>query len=272
MTGPEQAPAGIDPSVPSVARMYDYLLGGKDNFASDREAAAQIIKLSPNAREVAQTNRAFLGRAVHAVAGTGIDQFLDIGTGLPTQENVHQVAARVSPGSRVVYVDYDPIVLVHARALLAETADTVVVAGDMREPKAILDHPDVTGHLDFGRPLAVILVAVLHFIPDDDQAQTIVRTIRESLPSGSHLIISHVTAGELGDDVVGEGRDVYRKTSSGNVTPRTREQIARFFDGLEMMEPGLVSVTDWRPDTAPLDPALAGPGGADILCGVGRVL
>ncbi|MEV5500943.1 SAM-dependent methyltransferase [Nonomuraea fuscirosea] len=270
MTEQERAPAGVDATVPSVARMYDYLLGGKDNFRADREAAAQIIQLSPNAKEVAQANRAFLGRAVRAVAEGGIHQFLDIGTGLPTQDNVHQVAARFSPGSRVVYVDNDPIVLVHARALLAETDDVVVVEGDMREPKAILGHPDVTGHLDFRQPLTVIMVAVLHFIPDDDQAQSIVRTVRESLPSGSHLIISHVTAGELGSDVVGEGNDVYRRTTAGNVTPRTREQIAGFFEGLELMEPGLVSTTDWRPEVA-LDPSLAGPGGADILCAVGRV-
>ncbi|MCF6469883.1 SAM-dependent methyltransferase [Nonomuraea sp. MG754425] len=271
MMGQERAPAGVDPNVPSVARMYDFLLGGKDHFRSDREAAARIIQLSPNAREIAQANRAFLGRAVRVAAEDGIDQFLDLGTGLPTQENVHQVAARVSPGARVVYVDHDPIVLVHARALLAETSDTVVVAGDMRDPKAILGHPDVTGHLDFDRPLAVLMVAVLHFIPDDDQAQVIVRTIRESLPSGSHLIISHVTVGELDSAVVGEGRDVYRRTSAGNVTPRTREQITGFFEGLEMLEPGLVSSNAWRPDAAPLDPALSGPSGAEILCGVARV-
>ncbi|MGP3921204.1 SAM-dependent methyltransferase [Nonomuraea sp. 10N515B] len=270
MTEHEQAPAGVDVTVPSVARMYDYLLGGKDNFPADREAAAHIIRLSPNAREVARANRAFLGRAVAAVAENGIRQFLDIGTGLPTQENVHQVAGRVSPGSRVVYVDNDPIVLVHARALLAETADTIVVEGDMRDPQAILGNPDVARHLDFGQPLAVLMVAVLHFIPDDDLAQTIVRTVRESLPSGSHLIISHVVVGELDSDVVGEGRDVYRKTSAGNVTPRTREQIAGFFEGLEMLEPGLVSTSDWRPNVA-LDPSLAGPTGADIICGVGRV-
>ncbi|MEU6721736.1 SAM-dependent methyltransferase [Nonomuraea sp. NPDC046802] len=270
MTEQERAPAGIDPTVPSVARMYDYLLGGKDNFAADRQAAAQIMQLSPNAKEVAQANRAFLGRAVRAVAESGIGQFLDIGTGLPTQENVHQVARRFSPGSRVVYVDNDPIVLVHARALLAENADTIVVEGDMREPKSVLSHPEITRHLDFEQPLAVFLVAVLHFIPDDDQAQSIVRSIREALPSGSHLIISHVTVGELDSDVVGEGREVYRRTSTGNVTPRTREQIAGFFEGLEMMEPGLVSTTDWRTETA-LDPSLAGPGGVDILCGIGRV-
>ncbi|GAA3205986.1 SAM-dependent methyltransferase [Nonomuraea helvata] len=271
MTEVERAPAGVDPTVPSVARMYDYLLGGKDNFAADREAAARIIQLSPNAKEVAQADRAFLGRAVRAVAESGIRQFLDIGTGLPTQENVHQVAGRVSPGSRVVYVDNDPIVLVHARALLAETADTIVVEGDMRDPKAILGHPQITRHLDFERPVAVLLVAVLHFVPDDDQAQSIVSSIREALPAGSHLIISHVTTGELDNEAVGEGREVYSKTRAGNVTPRTREQIAGFFEGLQMLEPGLVSTTDWRAEDV-LDPSLAGPGGADILCGVGRVL
>ncbi len=270
MTELERAPAGVDPTVPSVARMYDYLLDGKDNFAADREAAARILQLSPNAKEVAQANRAFLGRAVRAVAEGGVRQFLDIGTGLPTQENVHQVAGLVSPGSCVVYVDNDPIVLVHARALLAETADTIVVEGDMRDPKAILGHPHITRHLDFEQPVAVLLLAVLHFIPDDDQAQSIVSSIREALPSGSHLIISHVTTGELDNNAVGQGREVYSKTGAGNVTPRTREQIAGFFEGLDMLEPGLVSTTDWRTED-PLDPSLAGPGGADMLCGVGRV-
>ncbi|MEO3876412.1 SAM-dependent methyltransferase [Nonomuraea sp. B12E4] len=269
MTEQERAPAGVDPTVPSVARMYDYLLGGKDNFAADRAAAAHIMKLSPNAKEIAQANRVFLGHAVHAVAESGIRQFLDLGTGLPTQENVHQVAARVSPGSRVVYVDNDPIVLVHARALLAENADTIVVEADMREPKDFLRHPEITGHLDFEQPLAVLMLAVLHFIPDDDVVEGIVREVREVLPSGSYLIISHVTVGELQGDVVGEGREVYSKTSAGNLTPRTREQLAGFFEGLEMMEPGLVSTTRWHAES--LDPSLAGPGGADILCGVGRV-
>ncbi|WP_186403748.1 SAM-dependent methyltransferase [[Actinomadura] parvosata] len=267
VTEQEHAPAGVDPAVPSVARIYDYLLGGKDNFASDREAAAQILRLSPNAKEVARANRAFMGRAVRAIARKGVRQFLDIGTGLPTQENVHQVAAQVAPGTRVVYVDNDPIVLVHARALLAETADTIVVEGDMREPKAILTHPEILQHLDLRRPTAVLLMAVLHFIPDDDQVRDILRIVREALPSGSYLVISHVTEGRLDGRAVGAGREVYRRTSTGNVTPRSREVIAGFFDGLEMVEPGLVSAT--AEDA--LDASVAGPGGADVLCGIGRI-
>ncbi|SDL18888.1 SAM-dependent methyltransferase [Nonomuraea jiangxiensis] len=270
MTEQERAPAGIDPTVPSVARMYDYLLGGKDNFAADREAAAQILKISPNGREIARDNREFLGRAVRAVAEVGIRQFLDIGTGLPTQENVHQVARRAAPESRVVYVDNDPIVLTHARALLAETPDTIVVKGDMREPKAILGDPDVTRHLDLRRPLAVLLVSVLHFVGDDDEAFGIVRNIREALPSGSHLILSHVTAGELGSEDVGKGRAIYRGTTSGALAPRSREQIAAFFEGLELLEPGLVEPSVWRAE-GPGELSIAGPGGAGFLCAVGRV-
>ncbi|MEO3875986.1 SAM-dependent methyltransferase [Nonomuraea sp. B12E4] len=270
MTEQERAPAGIDPTVPSVARMYDYLLGGKDNFAADREAAARILKISPNGKEIARDNREFLGRAVRAVAEVGIRQFLDIGTGLPTQENVHQVAQRAAPDSRVVYVDNDPIVLAHARALLAKTPDTIVVNGDMRDPKAILGDPDVTRHLDLRRPLAVLLVSVLHFVGDDDEAFGIVRAIREALPSGSHLILSHVTAGELGSEDVGKGRAIYRGTTSGALAPRSREQITAFFEGLELLEPGLVETSVWRAE-GPGELSIAGPGGAGFLCAVGRV-
>ncbi|PZG49790.1 hypothetical protein C1I98_11435 [Spongiactinospora gelatinilytica] len=266
----EQAPAGVDPTVPSVARIYDHLLGGKDNFAADREAAAQIVRLSPNAKDAARANRAFLGRAVRVLAEIGIDQYLDIGTGLPTQDNVHQVARRSGDASKVVYVDNDPIVLTHARALLAETPDTIVVKGDMREPKAILGHPEVAAHLDFRRPLAVLMVAVLHFLPDDEQVQGIIRTIRDSVPSGGYLVISHVTAGDLDREVVAEGRRLYSKTTAGNVTLRGRDQIAALFEGLELLEPGLVAANDWRGDVA-LDPSLSGPGGVGVLCGVGRV-
>ncbi|GAA3684359.1 SAM-dependent methyltransferase [Nonomuraea antimicrobica] len=270
MTEQERAPAGIDPTVPSVARMYDYLLGGKDNFAADREAAARIIKISPNAKEISRDNRAFLGRAVRAVAELGIRQFLDIGTGLPTQENVHQVAQRANPSSRVVYVDNDPIVLVHARALLATTPGTIVVNGDMRDPKAILGHPKITQHLDLSSPLAVLLVSVLHFIPDDDEAFGIARDIRQALPSGSHLILSHVTAGGLNGEDVGKGRAIYRGTTSGGLAPRSREQIASFFEGLELLEPGLVAPAVWRAD-GPGQLAISGPGGAGFLGAVGRV-
>src|SRR5690606_14751785 len=151
----EQAPPGIDPTVPSVARIYDYVLGGKDNFAVDREAAEKLLRASPNAREEALANRRFIGRAVRFLVGNGIRQFLDIGAGLPTQENVHEVALRAATESRIVYVDNDPIVLVHARELLADDRQTIAVEGDLREPEGILNNPEVTGHLDFSRPIGL---------------------------------------------------------------------------------------------------------------------
>ena len=173
----EQGPPGIDVTIPSVARMYDYYLGGKDNFAADREAAGKIIAAVPSARDSARRNREFLGRAVRFAAESGIRQFLDIGAGLPTQENVHQVALRTAPDSRVVYVDNDPIVLVHGRALLADNRQTTVIQGDLHDPDAILNDPKLTAHLDLDRPMAVLLVAILHFIPDEDEATNIVAPV-----------------------------------------------------------------------------------------------
>jgi hypothetical protein len=271
VTGPEQAPAGIDVRVPSVARMYDYYLGGKDNFAADREAAEKMIEIGRqmgnDAREIARANRAFLGRAVHTLAEAGIHQFLDIGAGLPTQDNVHQVARRHSPGSRVVYVDNDPIVQVHARALLAGDDDVIAIEGDLKDPDAILDHPRVAGHLDLTRPYAVLLVAVLHFVPDDAEAARIVTRIRERLTPGGHLVLSHIYVGDAGDDAARSGQRVYSTTTAGGLARRDHAQIAGFFDGLELLEPGVVPVADWDPRTPPASVDLKRPG---ILAGVAR--
>jgi S-adenosyl methyltransferase len=242
----ERVPAGIDPSVPSVARMYDYYLSGKDNFASDREAAEKMIGLVPNIRELARANREFLGRAVRVLAQSGIRQFLDIGTGLPTQQNVHQVAQGVAPGSRVVYVDNDPIVLIHARALLAENPCTIVVRGDVNAPDAILEDPGIRRHLDFSQPVAVLMLAILHFVPDDEDAKAIVSRFRDGLAPGSHLVISHGYTGEIGGRTDHRVRELYQRTATGSVKPRDHAEIAAYFDGLELLEPGLVPVTAWR--------------------------
>ncbi|WP_066934423.1 SAM-dependent methyltransferase [Microtetraspora fusca] len=263
----EQAPPGVDPTIPSVARIYDYLLGGKDNFAADRAAAEKVIALTPNVREGVQANRRFLSRAVEFLAGTGIRQFLDIGAGLPTQENVHQVALRAAPNSRVVYVDNDPIVLAHGRALLADNPRTIVVDGDLRDPAAILGDPRVTGHLDLDRPVGLLMLAVLHFIPEDDLAEQVVRTLRDRLAPGSAMVISHLSFGDLDDDALREGRELYARTSAGNATPRTKTQILRFFDGFELVEPGLVSTGDWRPEEG--EPELPKLPGVDGFSGVG---
>jgi O-methyltransferase involved in polyketide biosynthesis len=258
----EQAPAGIDPTVPSVARIYDYLLGGKDNFASDRAAAEKLIELTPNVREGVQANRRFLSRAVNLLVEAGVRQFLDIGAGLPTQENVHQVALRAAPDSRVVYVDNDPIVLTHGRALLADNGQTIVVDGDLRNPKAILDDPRIREHIDFDQPVGLLMLAVLHFIPTDDVAESVTATLRNRLAPGSGIVISHLSFGDLDEDKLREGRELYTRTSAGSATPRSRAQILRFFDGFELVEPGLVSTEDWRPETdLPRLPQLPGVNG-----------
>ncbi len=263
----ERAPAGIDVTVPSVARMYDYYLGGKDNFAADREAADKIIALIPGARDGARRNREFLGRAVRFAAESGIRQFLDIGAGLPTQQNVHQVAQGVAPESRIVYVDNDPIVLAHGRALLADNDRTTVVAGDLRDPDAILADPQVTGLLDLSRPVALLLVAILHFIPDDAEAAAITARLRSRLVSGSMLIVTHIYNPGFDEATVRAGSEVYSGTATGSLCARTPEHLADWLSGMEIVEPGVVPVESWRPD---YDPAIdAVPSG--VLGAVGRM-
>ncbi|MBX6381558.1 MAG: SAM-dependent methyltransferase [Microbispora sp.] len=241
-------PPGIDAGIPNPARMYNYFLGGKDNFAADREAAERVLQVAPEARALARSNRAFLRRAVrHLVAEAGIRQFVDIGTGLPTVGSVHEVAHELDPGVRVAYVDNDPVVLAHSRALLSGTAETTVtVQGDLRRPEEILAHPDLRSLIDLSRPVAVLLVAVLHFLTDDDKPAELVSRIRESVAPGSHLVLSHVTDEERADEAR-EGAAVYRQASTG-ITLRSREQIHELFAGFRLIEPGLVPLDDWRPD------------------------
>lgn len=266
----EQIPAWVvDPGTPNVARMYDYYLGGKNNFAADREAAEKIISILPNARDIARTNRAFLVRAVRHLAESGIRQFLDIGTGLPTQENVHQVAQAVAPEAQVVYVDNDPVVLVHARALLADNPRSTVISADMRDPESVLKHPEALARLDFNRPIAVIMLAILHFVLDDAEVERIVRAFRAPLVSGSYFVASHITAGDLNDDEVRRGQDVYTATAAGGIVPRRAEQVRAFFAGLHLLEPGVVPLDQWRPDSPSV--ALPAKPGVGIVGGVGRV-
>jgi SAM-dependent methyltransferase len=256
--------SGVDTTVPSAARVYDYWLGGHDNFAVDRAAALAVSEVAPEARLMAVENRGFLRRAVRYLAAeAGITQFLDIGTGLPTQGNVHQVAQAVSPAARVVYVDNDPMVLAHSRALKTG-GNTVVIEADLRDPRAILDHPGTRELIDFGQPLVVLLVAVLHFIGDDDDPPAIVAAIRDALPPGSYLVLSHVT-GDIRRESAVHAAVHYKRVASG-ATLRSREEIVRFFDGLELMEPGVVQVPYWRPD----EPVPADAGKVWIFGGVGR--
>ena len=253
MSTDEWVPPGVDPSVPSVARMYDYYLGGKDNFPSDREAAEKVIAISKqvgnDVREAARANRRFLGRALELLTDLGLRQFLDIGTGLPTQENVHQVVLRRAPESQVVYVDNDPIVLVHARALLADNPQTLVLEGDLRDPDGLLANPLLRARIDFDQPVALILCAIVQFIADDGEAQRIVGRLLQGLPSGSHVVISHVFPGEGHDEELAEVDGVYSRTAAGNFTLRTRAQINALLAGAELLPPGLAPVEDWRPDS-----------------------
>jgi hypothetical protein len=246
----------IDTSVPHIARVYDYWLGGKDNFAVDRELAERFIQADPMAVAGVRSNRAFLGRAVHYLAAeAGIRQFLDIGTGIPSANNTHEVAQRAAPSTRVVYVDNDPIVLVHARALLTSHPDgaTDYLEADLRDTDAILTEAGRT--LDFAKPVAVLLVGVLHCIPDSDDPARIVRRLVAAVPPGSYLAISH-PASDIHAEAMARGSAMMNRAMAGSITFRAREQVAGFFDGLALVEPGLVPTTQWRPepgaDTKPL--------------------
>ena len=264
MTGRTTPFFGIDTTVPTTARMYDFWLGGHDNFAADRAAALKVSEAAPEAQLMAVENRRFLRRAVrYLAADAGITQFLDIGTGLPTQGNVHQVAQDISPAARVVYVDNDPMVLAHSRALKTG-GDTMVIEADLRNPRAILDHPGTRKLIDFGQPLAVLLVAVLHFISDDDDPGAIAAAIRDALPPGSYLVLSHVS-GDIRRESAASAAVHYKKVTA-DATLRGREEILRFFAGLELIEPGVVQVPYWRPD----EPEPADAGKVWILGGVGR--
>jgi S-adenosyl methyltransferase len=240
----------IDTAKPHSARMYDYYLGGKDHFAVDREVAEQAMRSWPAVRIAVRENRAFLGRAVrYLVKEAGVRQFLDIGTGLPSANNVHEVAQEVAPDCRVVYVDNDPIVLAHARALLASDPQgrTAYIEADLREPHEILADPAVTGTLDFSQPVALMLVAILHFLTDADEPAEIARTLMNALPSGSYLVASHVTPEHDPEGVHGLER-AYRAGGVGCQVRVTDEFAELAFRGLELVDPGLVLVSDWRPD------------------------
>jgi hypothetical protein len=239
-------PAGINVAVASTARIYDFWLGGKDNFAADRAAALAVTEVAPEARLMAVENRKFLRRAVRYLAAeAGITQFLDIGTGLPTRGNVHQVAQEANPAAGVVYVDNDPMVIAHSRALKTGE-NTAVIEADVRLPQDILDHRETRKLIDFSQPLAVLLVAVLHFIGDDDNPAGIVAAIRDAMAPGSYLVVSHVTS-DIRRDVSAQAAVHYKKVTP-NATLRSREEILRFFAGLDLIEPGLVQVPYWHPE------------------------
>jgi len=240
-------PVLFDTSVAHCARVYDYWLGGKDNFAADRAAAEQAIRDCPDIVPTARANRGFLARTVRFLtAEAGIRQFLDIGTGIPTENNTHDVAQAVAPDSRVVYVDNDPLVLVHARALLASHPDgaTAYEEADLRDPGRILDL--AAGLLDFRRPVAVLLLAILHHVDDEDDPYEIVATLMNAVPPGSYLVVSH-PASDIGSEAAAKMARNLNEIMAEKITARDHATVARFFDGLELVAPGLVRVSDWRP-------------------------
>lgn len=246
---PGWLPPEIDQTRPHPARMYDYMLGGKNHFEVDRVAAEVALQAAPAARAMVRENRAFLGRAVRYVAEAGVTQFLDIGTGLPGEGNTGEVARAIQPEARVVYVDYDPIVAVHSRALLAgDESRTAVVLADVREPKAILDHPQVRDLLDFDQPIAVLMVALLHFVGHDEDAAGVVAAFRDAVAPGSALVISHGTDGGR-PDVSAAARKGWANAKS-QVVVRDREEIRALFGDFELVDPGVVQLPLWRPDGA----------------------
>ncbi|MEU9504144.1 SAM-dependent methyltransferase [Streptomyces sp. NPDC048196] len=245
----------IDTSRPHPARMYDYYLGGWDNYEVDRVAAERVIEVHPQVRLSARANRAFLRRAVRTVVDAGVRQLIDLGTGIPTSPNTHEVAREAAPDCRVVYVDNDPIVATHAGARLTNAARTGFVLGDVRDPKAVLDHPVVRELIDFDEPVALLLVAVLHFLRDAEDPAGVIATLAEALPAGSHLVLTHATdepyegyPGGRTDEVARAGvEDVY-KSATASLNLRSKAGIEPLFGPFTLLDPGVVRVPLWRPD------------------------
>lgn len=243
-----QSSDAFRPDIPSPARMYDYYLGGRDHYPADREAAEKVIATMPSGliRTAARQNRRFLGRAVRYLAAeAGIRQFLDIGAGLPTMGSVHEIAKGVAPESRIVYVDNDPIVIAHGREMLQGVDQAVIVQHDLREPEKILGDEWLRRTLDLDRPVAVLLVAILHFLADDEDPRRVIDTLLAPLPPGSHVVVSHATADSFPE--MDEAVQVYRKATESAYN-RTRGEVAALLDGLPLVEPGLVWLPQWRPD------------------------
>jgi SAM-dependent methyltransferase len=265
---PAWAPAELDLDRPNAARMYDYYLGGSHNFEVDREAARRAMEFMPGLPKIMQANRAFMRRAVRFAAGEGITQFLDIGSGIPTFGSVHEAARAAVPGARVVYVDHDPVAVAHSQAVLAGNEDADVIAADLRGPQEILESPRLERLIDLNRPVALLLVDILHFVEDADDPYGAVAELSKALAPGSMLILTHASyegipvPAERAEGAV----DVYKDIRNPLIM-RSREEIARFFEGYDMVEPGLVAMPCWRPETTPED---EDPYAFSGFAGVGR--
>jgi SAM-dependent methyltransferase len=258
-------PHEIDVERPSAARVYDYLLGGAHNFAADRQVAENVLAIAPEARQAVQANRAFLRRAVEFLVGAGIRQFLDVGSGIPTVGHVHEIAQGLAPESRVVFVDVDAVAVAHSRAILKGNARTAVVHEDVRRPERILNSPEVTGLLDLEEPVAVLVVALLHFVSDEDDPRGVVARLTGPLAPGSYLALSHIT--DDGTPDIPETRATYRQ-SGIDMHSRSRDQVEALFAGFELVEPGLVWVPQWHPESA-IDVQYDNPASSAIYAGVG---
>ncbi|GAA3458060.1 SAM-dependent methyltransferase [Saccharothrix longispora] len=243
----EWIPQSVDVSVPSMARTYDFLLGGAHNFAVDRELAVHVERVMPDARSAARVNRAFLGRAVRYMTDQGIRQFLDIGSGIPTVANVHEVAQAEDPGCRVVYVDKDPIAVAHSELMLADDDRATIVHADMRDPESVLGHPETRGLLDFDQPVGLLVLMMLHWVPDGDDPWALMARYRDALAPGSHLAITHVTADGQDERLAEVTGLIQESRSADNLTERPHDQVVRLFGDFELVEPGVVGCAAWRP-------------------------
>ncbi len=242
-------PSTVDVTRPSVARMYDYYLGGSHNFEADRAAAKQVEQIFPGIAQSAQANRSFLRRVVRHLVADGVDQFLDLGSGIPTVGNVHEIAQQDNPDARVVYVDYEPVAVSHSNALLAENPNATAILADLRATSTVL--AGARENLDFSRPIGVLIIAALHFVPDADNPYEAVAEYMAGLPSGSFLAITHATWDSLTDEEAEEARKVAQiySNSDNKLAIRTHAEVSKFFDGLDLLEPGIVTVDAWRPDS-----------------------
>jgi SAM-dependent methyltransferase len=265
MERPSWAPAGIDLNQPSIARVYDCALGGFHNFAADRAVVERVREVMPNALAMTRANRDFLTRAVRYCIGAGIRQFLDIGSGIPTSGNVHEIARELAPGARVIYVDRDPVAIAHSAAILRGDPHAAVIQADLRNPKQILDDPTVRGLIDFDQPVALLLVSVLPFIPDSEDPLGLVDQFVGALPAGSYLVLSHVTNdGPIGAEM-DQVQSMYRQVVA-DVVSRPRDEVLSMFRGVELVPPGLTWVAQWaQPDDGPVPEQVYGGYG-----GVGR--
>jgi SAM-dependent methyltransferase len=267
VTRPEEwAPDGIDLRRPSAARVYDYFLGGAHNFAVDRELAEQIAAMTPNIGQTMRSNRAFLRRAVRFLTDNGVGQFLDVGSGIPTVGNVHEVAQTAAPDSKVIYIDVDPVAVAHSEAILAGNDNTAVICADLREPDRIMAEARKLALFDFDQPVALLLAGVLHFVPDEGEPGAAVSALARALAPGSYLLISHATGDGQPVEVI-EAQSLSARTAT-QIILRPRAQIEAYFDGFTLVEPGLVFIPSWRPE--PGEPVEEHPERVGAYAGVGR--